>query len=92
VRNSGVGEKKVEFSWRREEEGKKFWCREEEGLSSLGEERRKTKEFLPVVYGEERIEFSCRKEEEKKRETFWCREEKGLAFLEKRGGRREKFW
>jgi hypothetical protein len=31
VRNSGVGEKKVEFSWRREEEGKKFWCREEEG-------------------------------------------------------------
>ena len=46
MRKSGVERRKGEFSRRREEEGEKFWCGEEKGLSSLEEERRNTREIL----------------------------------------------
>ncbi len=47
MRNSGVGRRKGQILQKkiggRQE---KFWCMEEEWLSSLGEERRNTREIL----------------------------------------------
>ncbi len=73
MRNSGVERRKGEFSRRREEEGEKFWCREEEGLSSLGEERRKMRVIL--VQGGERVS-SLGEERRKTRENLGWGEER----------------